>query len=117
MTSDEIAGKLADLYDENQIDTQITAFRLGDIINFLFSGTDKDMLNVAVQILERLIISCANDCKQAGMNPKESIKMMRHHVQNMLISMLQHVEETYQDEMIQEAIRDAEAEMNEGQGS
>ena len=117
MTSDEIAGKLADLYDENQIDTQITAFKSGETINFLFSGTDKDMLNVAVQTLERLIIACANDCKQAGMNPKKAINMMRHHVQNMLVSMLQHVEETYQDEMIQEAIRDAEAEMNEGQGS
>ena len=114
MTSDEIAGKLADLYDENQIDTQITALRLGDSINFLFSGTNKDMLNVAVQTLERLIISCANDCIQAGMNPKEAINMTRHHVQNMLVSMLQHVEETYQDEMIQEAIRDAEAEMNGG---
>lgn len=117
MTSDEIAGKPADLYDESQIDTQITAFRLGDSINFMFSGTDKDMLNVAVQTLERLIISCANDCKQAGMNPKKAINMMKHHVQNMLLDMLQHVEETYQDEMIQEAIRDAVAEMNKGQGS
>lgn len=117
MTSDEIAGRLADLYDENQIKTQITAFRLGEDINFLFSGSNKDMLNVSIQIVERLILMCVEDFTKDGMDSKKAINMTRHHVLSMLLNMLQHVEETYQDEMIQEAIRDAEAKMNEGQDS
>lgn len=118
MTSDEIAGRLADLYDENQIKTQITAFRFGEGINFLFSGTNSDMLNTAIQIVERLIIACTEDCAKEGMNPDIALKMTKDLVRGMVANMLAHVRETWQEEQeVQDAVNDAEAEMNKGMES
>lgn len=98
MTSDEIAGRLADLYDENQIKTQISAFRLGEDINFLFSGSNKDMLNVAVQIIERLILMYVEDFTKDGMDSDIAITITKYLVRGMVTKMLAHVHETWQEE-------------------
>lgn len=98
MTSDEIAGKLADLYDENQIKTQITAFRLGEEINFMFSGSNKDMLNVSIQIVERLILMCVEDFTKDGMDSDTALIVTKHLVRRMVTNMLAHVHETWQEE-------------------
>ena len=115
MTSDEIAGRLADLYDENQIKTQITAFMLGEEINFLFSGSNKDMLNVSIQIVERLILMCVEDFTKDGMDSDTAFTITKHLVRGMVANMLAHVHETWKEEQeVQDAVNDAEAEMNKG---
>lgn len=115
MTSDEIAGRLADLYDENQIKTQITAFKLGDSINFMFSGSNRDMLNTAIQIVEQLTITCAEDCVKEGLNPDIALKMTKDLVRKMLANMLANVANVYREEReAQDAVKAAEAEMNKG---
>lgn len=118
MTSDEIAGRLADLYDENQIKTQITAFMLGEEINFLFSGSNKDMLNVSIQIVERLILMCVDDFTKDGMDSDTAFIITKHLVRGMVANMLAQVRETWKEEqVVQDAVNDAEAEMNKGMES